>query len=688
MRLVRTVLIALAAATGFAFAVPALAANITMGVISTAPTNLRGEGTAARSALFELTQPAWPGRNECNLDGRGWQPCSFWFEANNLINGVHRLDVRQTDESGATKTDSWVWQVTSPVMKLEPHAVCRTSYQDEKTTYADRIWNKGRALYTWFNPTGAQLATPLNQPWPNNWGFETIYAAVWLPDPNDWLIVKSGGSNTSWSPGVNGPSEAGADVDIQSADLTRPGITVKQPGAARDTVRVAEARSWAGITPCLRIFPPPGLVDNRDGTLSATFGWTNLGPATVRTSPQGDFSAKAHLYGSSYVQGLSGGAETPSGMPTEFGANSSGTFTYTFPNPGADVPQNIEWVVGRSSAAFAIRPSLATGAPQPGVAGGGLSPFTHVDPQTPTVAPTRPVSSAANGSPAGTPPVGTAGGAVNTLTRLTVTTGVTTPRSRVVQRGQLIHFRSTIRNTGSVDAVNPELCDTIPQGMRFVSAPGRELRQGRRVCWTTSRMAAGTGVTGTMTLRATRTARIGTHTNVVTIKADNACATTARATFFVGRRPAGAKAQTAVGSRGDGNPLAAAATAVSATPQAATSLAFSAQVMAPRSRAVARGATITIRGTLRNTGALDADRPRICEQIPSGTTVVRAPYYTNVTRRTICWGNPSLAAGQSVTGTTVLRAQRGAKIGARASIVTASAANACPITSRTTFRVR
>ncbi len=62
--------------------------------------------STSNAALFDLAQPAFPGRNECQLDGGAFQPCSFFFSATNLSAGTHVLTVRQTSAAGAISTDS------------------------------------------------------------------------------------------------------------------------------------------------------------------------------------------------------------------------------------------------------------------------------------------------------------------------------------------------------------------------------------------------------------------------------------------------------------------------------------------------------------------------------------------------------------------------------------------------------
>lgn len=111
------------------------------------------------------------------------------------------------------------------------------------------------------------------------------------------------------------------------------------------------------------------------------------------------------------------------------------------------------------------------------------------------------------------------------------------PKKGYVKRGKRIHFRATLRNEGTVDAVNAQLCERIPKGMKFIGAPGRETKKNKRlVCWSNSRMAAGTAVTGTMTLKAKKKAKIGVRKNRVVIKAANSPAKRAKVKFHVGTK--------------------------------------------------------------------------------------------------------------------------------------------------------
>ena len=125
-----------------------------------------------------------------------------------------------------------------------------------------------------------------------------------------------------------------------------------------------------------------------------------------------------------------------------------------------------------------------------------------------------------------------------------------------------------------------------------------------------------------------------------------------------------------------------------AAEEAPATITLSTRVQSPSNRRVRRGATVSLRGTITNTSAITARNLRLCERIPVGTRVVRAPNHGPTGARTICWSTPELAAGASARGTTVLRVVKSAKIGVRANRTTVTAVNACPRTSRATFLVR
>jgi uncharacterized repeat protein (TIGR01451 family) len=700
-----------------------------MGIIKSVPfaRGFDGSGWApgvslstSNAALFDLAQPAFPGRNECQLDGGAFQPCSFFFSATNLSAGTHVLTVRQTSAAGAISTDSVAWQVSNAPAGRNPQvgAYCQQDYglvdqnfrrtsSGSTTTYESKAF-ESEFYVTGFNPTQQPVVTLPNtfskgvgaRAWDIGLynGFMPLFnATTWSADPAD----------NTWVPGLNGPYSI-PDVSYVAGQRNMNGdpsfaMNVIDPRGVtiEDLARSLRAPFNIGYAQCLQVHPPAAIVDNGDGTLSATFGWTNLGAYTISTTSSGAFDRSQHLLGQSLVSD-GGTTSTPAGMPTIFGANSSGVWTYTFPRPAADSATPVTWTVGRETAGFHVRLADLTPAAAP-VAGGAaaatITPFTHVNAQTPQVAPARPVSAPAQGvksAPASRTPgaLDASGGAVNTLTRLQISSKVTSPRNRTVKPGQLIHFTSTLRNVGTVDAVNPRICDTIPVGMTFVSAPGREIKgKGRQVCWTSTRLAAGTAVTGTMTLRATKSARRGSRTNTIRATATNSCTVTGYTYFFVGTGSTG-KSQNALA------PMAWAGTATSPLPDAAreqqvgsnapgiAKLKVATRVLTPKARSVARGKTLSIRGTLTNTSTADARNVRLCERIPVGMTVLRAPFFGKTSARTICWSRPELKAGEKVSGVTVLRATTNAKPGVRANLSTVSAVNACPVKSRTTFRVR
>jgi uncharacterized repeat protein (TIGR01451 family) len=402
---------------------------------------------------------------------------------------------------------------------------------------------------------------------------ETL-AAIWADRNPHWLnqfnakvIIGSQGTQPDLEPVTVGwadkasntyasregaPFAIPADIDLTLApgqygfsesDLL-PKWQVYSPGSSEGSFAAKmTAMVNQNVTPCLMLHPPVGVLDNGDGTLSATFGWENLSPWTITAGNgwQAPNNQGAARVDGSRVMDLGGGQVAPQGMPTTFGANSAGTWTYTFPDPGADVPTPVKWNVGNESTGFHVRHAqLLPASSYPN----GLNPFFHITPTTTKQSPARPISVGAadptknptNYVTAPVPATGTSGGTVSRSTKYKVTTKIVRPKKGYVKKGKKIHFKSTVRNTGTVDAVNPKLCDRIPKGMKFVSAPGRERFKGHLVCWSTSRQAAGTAVHGGMTLKAKKNTKIGKRTNTATVRAVNASPTRAKSKFHVGTK--------------------------------------------------------------------------------------------------------------------------------------------------------
>ena len=556
-------------------------------IIQEGPTNVRGGKTADTDALFELKAPAWPGRSECSLDRGAFAPCSFFFETKALSTGRHLLTVNQYDADGKVTTDQWPWNVVAPFIPVEAHAYCWEGF--DISTQSGHTWRRGEALYRSYVPGGSQQAT-----WPS---IETVWyppsrnpADPGYPDgkildnPTDNDILNGAEAtyfldNPTWSNTFvakviptqeGGPVYASVGAGNTKADNTFPagegtpfGMDAyvildpprvdnvnylptwiiqspgTQPGSVAQTSKATVSRDSG---PCLALLPPVAVLDNGDGTLSATFGWANLSPWNIKAPtgtpatgawqvPNGKGVAKV---AGNWITSIGGSTETAPGMPSEFGANSQGTWTYTFTDPLSDSAEPIVWQVGDHGAAINLRRAQVVPR-SPSTA--AITPFTHVNPGTPQPPPARPISvdTGPNGAQIIPPAVSAAnsGGVVKTPTSLRIKHKVSRPKKAKVRPGKKIHFKVVIRNTGSVDAVSPKLCDRIPRGTKFVSAPGREKFKGRRVCWSGTRLAGGAAVKGTMTLRVKKNARPGKRFNKVRAKAANAPVVKTRTKFKV-----------------------------------------------------------------------------------------------------------------------------------------------------------
>lgn len=647
-------------------------------LIQGAPVPMLNGVTASDSADFPLLPPTYPGYNECRVNYGGWRKCSWFYGTGALVNGSYLLQVRRFAPGASTpeKDDFWSWYVRAgggaPDLTTLP--VCSFPYSTRNVPgfrFLQFTTTNGSAAPYVLQPFGGTIpagraALAVQQPAPTSTGH-----ALGAPAPTGGQLPPGG--VFSWGYSLAPPILA-----------DQPGFVDTfwtPPGKGAGDLRRQISPAWTGLVDCLRALPPAGITENADGTRSATFGWINGGALPV-AAPVGGTARTVLVQklaiGTNQVS-RPGNAGAP--QPTAFPAYSSGTWTYTWtPAPG-DENATITWTLGASTASF--RP----GAPARIPAGSPVNPFTHVDAQTPHVSPPTVISQTSAATAAPTP--AQTGGDVNTLTRLTISSRVASPRSRTVSPGQLIRLTSVLRNTGAVDAVNPRICETIPVGLTFVSAPGRELKKGtRQVCWTNPRLAAGAAVSGSMTLRVARNARRGSRTNTLQASATNGCTVTTFAQFFVGRAPAGIQSQTAFTPVTLANTPAQSNQVGADAAQGIATLKLATRVSAPSSRKVRRGKTVSIRGTITNTSGVTARSLRLCERVPVGMRVVRAPNHGPSSARTICWSSPELASGASATGTTVLRAVSDAKIGVRANRSTVSAVNACPRTSRATFTVR
>lgn len=518
-------------------------------IINATPTEERAGATANPDALFALTQPAFPGANACQLDDGAFRPCSFFFQANGLQAGDHRLTVRQTSAAGVVTTDTWLWTVRSAQaaiaanVPLEAHTYCYQGFD----TAVDRVGTTNRlGLGQWqsYVAGGTPIVADADS---TDWA--TILGASYRRTSQGWQLLPDPDvfdGIPAWPAGVGMPFSVSIANDVNarydgSQRLHDPTWNLVRLGGGSALSRQS-ASMPTNLASCFAVHAPPGIVDNGNGSLSVTFGWSNLTPYPITAAAGANGAWKRPSASDptgtvprNTITTETGATVTPAGMPTQFGANSTGTWTYTFPDPGADGTAPITWTVGDQAASLLVRRANVTPA---ATAPAGATPFTHIDFTTPTAAPTRQLSAPAPGGSApstATPTPASTGGAVTGRTTLRVTNRVVRPKRRTYRRGQTVHLTSTVRNTGKTDATRVRLCDRIPAGMKLLHAPGRRRISGRTVCWTNSRMAAGTGVSGRMALRVTKMAKPGLRTNRVTVRADNVRTTSARVRFRLRR---------------------------------------------------------------------------------------------------------------------------------------------------------
>lgn len=544
-------------------------------IIQTGPTAESGGKTTDQSVLFELRQPPYPGKNECSFDSGPFQSCGAFYRAENLALSAHSLKVKQTivTPGAATrvKNDGFSFDVVKDVgTPVEQHTYCWLSL-DEKTDYlvGPTTTIRGSAMYYPVLASGQTQKTFPNQATPGYdtfdrkvpgpfWLSEFISAWVFAGGGNDFAVSRGfgGESDNTWVPDTGDRSGAPFPVraDVTVGANRRPSWSLSPPGPTANTF-AGSLTTYVSATeaPCLRLLPPSSVHNNGDGTLSATFGWQNLTPFTITAKTSGgSWVHPSGKTGAGEVKGngltdSAGTVSTPKGMPTAFGANSAGTWTYTFTDPLRDSINPIKWRVGNESVEFYVVQSLLT-PPNPSV-----NPFTHVNSSTggaPATAtqqqPVRPLSVSspdpAKAVVAPQPKPDQTGGTVAQRGKLTLTTKVVSPKMKYVKRGKKITFRSVVRNKGTVDAVGARLCEAIPRGTKFVSAPGREIfntkvkQHKQRVCWDHSRMAPGTAWTSTLVLKAKGKAKFGKRSNVVRARARNIPTVKKKTIFHIGTK--------------------------------------------------------------------------------------------------------------------------------------------------------
>jgi uncharacterized repeat protein (TIGR01451 family) len=91
----------------------------------------------------------------------------------------------------------------------------------------------------------------------------------------------------------------------------------------------------------------------------------------------------------------------------------------------------------------------------------------------------------------------------------------------VVKPGGLVHFTIGWKNTGKAAAKNVQICDRLPAGMTFSSAPGSTFKSGK-ACWTRGSVGVGNSLKFSVVARVDADAGAQSFTNVATATASNA----------------------------------------------------------------------------------------------------------------------------------------------------------------------
>lgn len=515
-------------------------------LIENFPTNHKaryGE-TPQGSWAFLLKMPYWPGANTCSLNGSPATPCS-WVIPTDVADGLlSKLEITQTDAFGATTTDSTTWTRSGPSQDsgLNPVAYCRLVtgpitrplpwYAAQPVTVLWGLFNDRRSP---IDLTGRNVFADasLNPADPNIYKAGTTRAFSF--DGRSWQKYFAPLPQTPpvFAPGESAPFATTVTAPFSGASKD-PEMQISRGG---DTFFLDVPAAYAS---CFRVIPPSTIIDNGDGTYSATFGWVNLlgDPLLIPTNRSGAWGV-VDLYGHATrrlgtlntLRLPNGAYVDDAGQPTYFPASSLGTWTYTWKDDGSlyraedagqDPVRPFEWIVGGTNSGFYVRRSLATHhtqAPTP------ITPFTHINPNTPTTTPPIPVAAPSRlnaGDGVTQSPTALSGGHPGADTTIAFSVRRAHPRSVVARPGQVVRVDYALRNTGASEAVAGRLCETVPRGTVVVAAPGRHKVSATRYCWSSHRMAAGAAIEGHLKVRfpsrlAGRTARIS-----ISITYDNA----------------------------------------------------------------------------------------------------------------------------------------------------------------------
>ena len=527
-------------------------------VIENFPTNLKtGSSSTNGSWAYLLDTPLWPGTNTCEVDGGAPRPCSWVIEMRVATGKTGTLKVTQTRADGSVTVDSASW-VHSPKTRdsgLAPQAYCQLTTGPVK------------AVSDWYS---TQDVTTLwgvynDRPTPIDLSGRNAYADPTL-NPSNPTVYRAGTVSSFLYDGRTGRFNPIYSPLPQTPPVFAPGESAPFPTATvtgivngiqdrTPSIRISNGIDSFGVdvpnnyASCFRVISPSTIIDNGDGSYSATFGWVNLmgDPLSIRAGASGPWGMGTMFGHATRRIGLANQLRTPSGssiddagQPTYFPASSLGTWTYTWKDDGSlyrstdagkDPVLPFEWRIAGETAGFYVRRSLATHhtqAPTP------ISPFTHIDPSTPATTPAIPIAlPSRSGDGTTTAPTSLSGSHSGAATTTTLTLGRTRPRAPIAKARQVVRVDYTIRNAGSSEAIGGELCETVPRGTIVLAAPGRHRVSARRYCWASHRLAAGSAVQGHLLVRfpahlAGRAARIR-----VTVKYDNATRVTRTLTYGV-----------------------------------------------------------------------------------------------------------------------------------------------------------
>lgn len=567
---IRRMIAVVAVVLACAFVVPAAFAvySSEITLIQSFPTDSTG-GDRTKSIAgdenfpFQIRTSYWPSTTTCSLNGGTATPCSWVYIPRGLratssstptTADLNTIAVTQTDPMGVTTSASYSYvystRTEAPSRALSAQGYCRLQTAPANAfpgaPGADKM--KEVVLYGGYNAS----TTPITLGSPSTGSTRITYTtqSVTFDGTNNSAVFGTGSLTYPkiYAPGATGPFRVPMQATLLAAngeDLTPPSIEITS------TVNRSRFSVPANYASCFRVLPPAGIVDNDDGTYSATFGWVNMYPIAISTA-KGYFGpwSGPNLYSrpAQYV-GLGNYLTTPAdvdimdaGQPYYFPGNSTGTWTYTWTDDGSlyspgdagrDPQLPFTWTVGGDTTGFYVRRALATHHTQaPSV----FTPFTHANATTPITTPAVPASSstdATGSTKPSTAPASVSGGNPGRRTTLKVTARRTYPRRVITHPGHIVRIDVTIRNTGTVDAVGGRICDVIPVGAVIVAATARSQIDKRKVCWTGTRLAAGSAVTGYIKLRFPDTTKARRVVNRITASATNARPSKARVVYRI-----------------------------------------------------------------------------------------------------------------------------------------------------------